>query len=305
MTATAGAGPWSFHAHVGAWAVVAAVLVGYLLLTRAGAFAATSGQRWRFVVGTFFLAVALTWPLADLATHWSLTALVLQRLLLMLAVPAFYWLGLPEALLTRLTRPAAIDAVLRTLARPVVAVIVVTVIAVGTLTTGAVQLQATSPPGRAALDVALLFAGAVLWLPFMPGVPGVRRLGALGRVAYLIVQSIVPSFLSVVWIFARHPLYPAFSHGGLVGGLSPLLDQQIAGFVAKLLTISVLWTVAFVSLRRTSSLDESDTDQRLTWADVERHLLRVERHERRHGEAPPGEPVPGGPGEEGDRPPRG
>jgi len=49
-----------------------------------------------------------------------------------------------------------------------------------------------------------------------------------------------------VWIFARHSLYPAYSHEGTVVGLSPLLDQQLAGFLAKLSTIAVLWTVAFV-----------------------------------------------------------
>ena len=80
--------------------------------------------------------------------------------------------------------------------------------------------------------------------------PGAPRLSPLGRGGYLIVQSIVPSFLSIVWIFARHSLYPAYSHPGKVVGMSPLLDQQLAGFVAKLGTIAVLWSVAFVIMTR-------------------------------------------------------
>ena len=60
----------------------------------------------------------------------------------------------------------------------------------------------------------------------------------------------MPSFLSIVWIFARHPLYPPFSLDGKVVGLTPLLDQQLSGFLAKLATISVLWTVAFVVMTR-------------------------------------------------------
>ena len=73
------------------------------------------------------LLVALTWPVADLAAHWSLTALVLQRLLLTLAVPPLLLLGLPAAAGRGCTRPAPVDAVARAVSRPPVAVAVVTV----------------------------------------------------------------------------------------------------------------------------------------------------------------------------------
>ena len=48
---------------------------------------------------------AVTWPLGDLAAHWLLMALVLQRLLLTLAVPPLLVLGTPRPLIARLTRP--------------------------------------------------------------------------------------------------------------------------------------------------------------------------------------------------------
>ena len=99
----------------------------------------------------------------------------------------------------------------------------------------------------------MLASGFVLWAPVLTELPGAPRLSALGRGGYLIVQSIVPSFLSIVWIFARHSLYPPFTHTGTVAGMSPLLDQQLAGFLAKLSTIAVLWTVAFVIMTRAQS----------------------------------------------------
>lgn len=290
MTATAvGPGAWAFHPHPVSWAVAAAAAAGYLWITRRAPFRATGRQRGVFLLGCLLLAAALTWPLADLAARWSLTALVFQRLLLMLAVPALVLLGLPENLLVRATRPAVVDRLVETLSRPVIAVVVVTVVAVGTLSSGAVHLQATSVAGRALMDTLLLGAGFVLWLPCTDRVPGAQRPGALGSAAYLVVQSIVPSFLSIVWIFARHPLYGTYAHGGAVSGLSPLLDQQVAGFVAKLATIVVLWTVAFVRLRRAEIPGgPGEDDRQLTWADVERQLLRVERRERRHEARVPG-----------------
>ena len=52
------------------------------------------------------LAVALTWPVADLAAHWSLTALVTQRLILVLAVAPMLLLGLPHDI-RRVDHPSA------------------------------------------------------------------------------------------------------------------------------------------------------------------------------------------------------
>ena len=101
----------------------------------------------------------------------------------------------------------------------------------------------------------MLGSGFVLWAPVLTELPGAARLSALGRGGYLIVQSIVPSFLSIVWIFARHSLYPPYIHAGRVVGLSPLLDQQLAGFLAKLSTIAVLWTVAFVIMTRAQTAE--------------------------------------------------
>jgi cytochrome c oxidase assembly factor CtaG len=245
-----------------------------------------------FVGGSVVLVAAVTWPLGDLAAHWLLMALVLQRLLLTLAVPPLLVLGTPRPLIARLTRPPGVDAVLRVVVRPAPAVAIVTVVAVATLTTGAVNLAARSDLARVLIELIVLGSGFVLWAPVLTELPGAPRLSALGRGGYLIVQSIVPSFLSIVWIFARHSLYPPYTHAGRVVGLSPLLDQQLAGFLAKLSTIAVLWTVAFVIMTRAQTAETSGQDtEPLIWSDVEREIERAERRQRRRGV--PGPPATG------------
>ena len=242
--------PLDWHLHFVWLLALLALAAGFLRATRHGDGAATGRQTLLFLRGVVLLAGALTWPLGDLASHWLLLALVLQRLLLTLAVPPLLVLGTPRAIIDRLTRPAAVDAVLRVAARPVPAVAIVTVVAVGTLTVGAVSLAAHSVVARTVIQLVVLGSGFVLWAPVLTELPGVQRLTSLGRGGYLIVQSIVPSFLSIVWIFARHPLYPPFTYPGKVAGMTPLLDQELAGFLAKLSTIAVLWTVAFVIMTR-------------------------------------------------------
>ncbi len=296
--------PWIFQLHLGAWLAIVVLSVGYAAAVRAPERRATPRQVASFYGGLALLIVAVTWPIADLAAHWSLMALVAQRLLLMVAVAPLLLLGTPVPVLARLTRPAPVDAFVRTCTRPAVAVGIVTVIAVGTLTTGVVTAQSSSPAARGLLDLLLLFAGVVLWSPFLERFPGTARMSPLGRSGYLIVQSIVPSFLAVVWFFAHHSLYPTFDHAARPLAMSPLTDQQVAGFVAKLGTIAVLWSVAFVAMSRAHDTDGREKDdQPLTWADVERHLERADRHDRRRpratggpGGSPPGLPPSSGPG---------
>jgi putative membrane protein len=275
---------WAVHLHPYCWALVILLGTGYGVVVSRPAFRTTRAEVVRFSAGLLVLLAAGSYPLADVAVHWSLTALVLQRLVLTLAVPPFLLTGTPRTLLAALTRPAPVDAVVRWCSRPPVAVVVVTVVFVATLSTAAVKAQASSVLVRGFLDIVLVLAGVVLWVPVLGRLPGGPRLTPLGRAAYLIVQSIVPSFLSIVWIFARHPLYPAFAHPGKVISLSPLLDQQVSGFVAKLGTIAVLWTVAFVVMTRAESADRAGRDSEpMMWSDVERELERADRRERRHG----------------------
>ncbi len=294
------AAPLRFHFHPFWWLVIAVTAIWYVQATRLPDRRSTRRQHVQFFAGLAVLAVAVTWPLGDLAAHWSLMGLVLQRLLFMLAVPPLLLLGTPVTVLAALTRPAPIDAVVRTCAKPVVAVIIVTVVSVGTLTTGAVDAQSSTLWARGLISLLVLWAGFVLWSPVLTHLPGIQRPSTLGRAGYLIVQSIVPSFLSIVWIFAHHPLYPAFNHATSVVGISPLLDQQLAGFVAKLTTIAVLWTVAFSLVSRAETEDVNP--QPLIWADVERELERAERRQRRSGDLPGHDGVPPRGAEDGTEP---
>jgi putative membrane protein len=283
--------PWSPHLHLGAWLAIAVLALSYALAVRGVEKRAGPGtlptrrQLWYLAGALVALVVALTWPLADLAAHWSLTALVVQRLLLTLGVAPLLLLATPAPLLAVLTRPAPIDACLETFTRPVVAVVTFTVVAVGTLVTPAVAAQASSAWWRALTDVALLLGGAVLWGPVLRHIPGTHRTAPVGIVAYLFVQSVIPTFPAIIYVFSRHPLYAAFTDVRTAFGISRLVDQQLAGVVAKVATLPVLWSVAWVTLMRAQRSEDADADgeegETLTWAEVERQLERADRAQRK------------------------
>jgi hypothetical protein len=77
-------------------------------------------------------------------------------------------------------------------------------------------------------------------------------------------------------------LYPVFARSATIDGVSTLHDQQLAGFVAKIVTIGVLWAVAFVGLTRANTLEAAGDDaDPLRWVDVERQFERADRTQRR------------------------
>jgi len=281
--------PWAFHLHLVAWLAIVALACAYALALRhlgvgSGPRTVPTRGQLRCLAGALVaLALALTWPLADLAAHWSLTALVVQRLLLTLGAAPLLLLAMPSPLLAALTRPAPLDACLETLTRPVVAVVTFTVVAVGTLVTPAVAAQASSPWWRALTDLALLGAGAVLWGPVLRHVPGAHRTVPVGVAAYLFIQSVIPTFPAIIYVFARHPLYDTFSNVRVAFGISRLVDQQLAGVVAKVATLPVLWSAAWVALMRAQRVEnaaaDGDDGEPLTWAEVERQLERAARAE--------------------------
>ena len=270
---------WDFHAAT--WAILAVATALIVMAHRRLLRSSRRPIHWsrhqiEFSIGACAaLVVALTWPVADLAAHWSLTALIAQRLILVLAVAPMLLLGLPHDVIEWATRPRMVDATLVRLRRPPVAIATVTVLLVGSMAPALVKAQASSPLIRGLLFAVILIAGLVLWLPVVGRVPGIPRLKPMVRFGYLVAQAVVPAFLSFVLILAPRPLYGTFARSRLAIGLRPLNDQQVAGFVSKLGMLIVLLSVGTVVLLRA---DESpSTDDPLVWADVQRQFERADR----------------------------
>jgi cytochrome c oxidase assembly factor CtaG len=108
-----------------------------------------------------------------------------------------------------------------------------------------------------------------------------KRLSAAARAAYLVASAIVVTSLSFVWIFSRHALYPALHHQYALLHVTPVFDQQLAGFVAKLGCYLPMWAVALTIFFNAERGGIPAEETPLHWADVERHLLRVDRQRTR------------------------
>jgi putative membrane protein len=287
VTPVTGGSAWTWHVHPLAWVLVPVAAVSYVVLQRRLAIDAwpraatvTARQRASFACALLLLTVVLTWPVADLADR-SLLIRMSQQCVLLLVVPPLLLLGLPRWLVDLVTRPPACDAVARFLGRPVVATVAFNGMVVASFLPQVVNASTRSWPVAAAVELGLLAAGVVMWAPALRVLPGVGRMTRTGRAGYLIVQSVVPSFASLVFVFARHPLYAAFRSAPRSLGLTPLVDQQAAGAMAKVVGLAVLLGTAGVMLMRSHHAEGAGLDpDPLTWDDVDRELRRLERRDR-------------------------
>lgn len=237
--------------------------------------------RRRAELALLLLVAVLVWPVGDLAASVSLTVATSQRLVVMLVVAPTLLRATPTSVFDRLTRPAPVDGFVRIVSQPGVALVVVTVVGTATLITPVVDWGARSSLGRDVIVATVLAAGVLLWLPAIHVVPGTRVLSQVGRAGYIFASSIVVTSLSIVWIFARHPLYPALHYQHQLVHMSPLLDQQVAGFVAKLGAFATMWSIAFAIFARSDREPGLAEEAPLYWADVERELLRLDRQRAR------------------------
>ncbi|MGD0053817.1 MAG: cytochrome c oxidase assembly protein [Acidimicrobiales bacterium] len=264
-----------FHWHF----VELAVIVAAAVLQRL--FVSDRRQRRYALIALAALAAVTMWPIGDLAATVSLTVATVQRLVIMLAVAPLLLLATPTSVFSRLTRPAPVDAVTRRLAHPGVALVAVTVFGTYTLTPAVIDWGAHGQFNRDVVTLSVLALGVILWTPALALMPGTKRLSPIARAGYVFVSALVVTSLSFVWIFSRHPLYPALHHQHALLHMTPLFDQELAGFVAKLGCYAPMWTVAFLIFSHAEDRGVEVEQTPLHWADVERELLRLDRQRAR------------------------
>ncbi len=260
-----------FHWHPFVFVVILALGISHHFLV------ASVHQRRLARYALLALLLVTIWPVGDFAAAVSLSVATAQRLVIMLLVAPLLLLSLPTELLGRLTRPAPVDFFVRYMAGPGLALAIVTIVGTATLVPPVVDWGAHSTFGRDLTLFVVLACGFLLWIPALAVMPGTHRLSPVARAGYVFVSSLVVTSLSLVWIFARHPLYPALHHQHALLDVTPLFDQQLAGFVAKFAAYAPMWWVAFVIFAHADDQGTRIEETPLHWADVERDLLRIDR----------------------------
>jgi putative membrane protein len=104
-----------------------------------------------------------------------------------------------------------------------------------------------------------LLVGILLWAQVLVSPPLRLRLEPLQRVYYIVAAAVVGWAISLVIAFAPKPLYPFYAHlSHRPGGISALVDQQLAAGVMLVPGSLTMTIFVFVGLYRWLGQDEDD-----------------------------------------------
>lgn len=238
---------WSPRAYPGVWLAMAALLGWYLLARRSVSPEERAADDRRrpvaFVAGWLVLWLASDWPLGTLGSGYLASAHMVQFLLYTQVAAPLLVLGFSEPMLRRLLARTRTTGVVRTLARPVTAVVVFNVVLVSTHAPVTVDALRTSQAGSFVLDALWLGAGVLLWLPICGTLSELRPSYPLRAVVLFLGVGVIPMIPGGFLTFADHPLYGIYELAPRVGGFDAASDQQLAGALMKVGSVPLVWPV--------------------------------------------------------------
>jgi cytochrome c oxidase assembly factor CtaG len=240
-------GGWELHPSV----VVgcALLLAAYLVWVRPR----TPRHAIYFTLGTAALFVALTSPLDPLGDDYLFSAHMVQHLILWLAAPPLWLLGLPAEWTARLLARPAPRRAEALLGRSGVAWF----LGIGTLWIWHLpvlyNLTLANETVHIAEHLSFLVTGTIFWWPVLAPTP-MRRLTGPGAVFYLFTAGLANTVLGILLTFAPLGYYPAYQHPedelGVLAlirdgwGIDPKSDLELGGlFMWVLGGFVFLWAI--------------------------------------------------------------
>jgi putative membrane protein len=222
-----------------AWSWNPEALVAVAALTGVYLWSLRRAPARRWQVACFLAAMALTLavtitPVETIALNYLLSVHLIQNVVLAEWAPLLAVLGVPAALAVRAPRIPAASAL-------VLWVVNYGVWHLPWLYDAALR----HPHSLLHLEHALYFVtGLLLWWPVVHG-----RLGPGAKATYLFAAFLLASPIGLVLALVPEPIYDFYADGPGLWGLSPILDQQIAG-VSMAVAEAVVFFGAFALYMR-------------------------------------------------------
>src|SRR5690606_35477792 len=244
----------------GVWAFVALCILAYVLLLRSTP--ATAGEpRDRgtraaaFGAGVASLWLVLDWPIGALGAGYLASTHMVQFLVITLAAPPLLLYGVPQEAYRRL--PPRVVGVLRSLAHPLLAIVLAHLIRFITHVPAVADRLLASQLGSFVIDVAWLAGGLQFWWPVVAPVPEWPRFRGMTRLGYLGAQLIASKPLFVYLTFTHYPRYATYELAPRVLGITARADQQAAGLLMEVGGMLILFVAAGILFLRSLFREEA------------------------------------------------
>ncbi len=235
------------------------LVCGYLLLTGPFRSRFTTSQPARpaqvawFISGALVLFLALVSPLDFLGDHYLFSAHMAQHVLIALVAPPLLLLGTPQWLLRPLLCFPPVRFAAVTLTRPLVAFALFNGVFLAWHLPSLYQAALQDETIHIFEHLLFIATGILNWWPVLSPLPELPRLSPPAKILYIFLEETPTAILSALLVFASVSFYTAYAAAPRVFDLSPLADQQIAGFImwvpGQLIYLAALSVVFFTWIR--------------------------------------------------------
>ena len=236
---------------------------------------ATRFQMTCFALGAVAILLASEWPIHDLAEGYLYSVHMVQHLTFTMVAAPLILLGTPGWLARWVLRPRWLFRFVRWMSKFVPALILFNVVLVLVHWPAVVDLTLESGWAHFAAHVVLLLSALIVWMPVVSPLPEIPRLVPPLRMAYLFLQSVVPTIPASFLTFGSHPLYRRYESLPKLWGLSALNDQLIAGLIMKIGAGLMLWGLITVIFFRWAAAEERHNRPGSGLRDLDRELTEM------------------------------
>lgn len=229
-----------------------ALAVAYVRWTRpidpdVSAGSVSTARRIGGWVAVVLVWMTLDWPGGPLGTGYLASVHAAQFLVLAMLAPPLLLRGIdPGRARALLERNGVAAKIVRVATKPLLVMIIFTIVMLATHTPGVVDTLMRTQLGAFVLDSAWFLSGLAFWWPVVIDVPVREHFGPPMRMLYLFAGTQAHLYLAMWLLLADLPVYGIYELAPRVTGLSALEDQQVAG--GLLLTIGGTYVLAVISV---------------------------------------------------------
>lgn len=257
--------PWAWVPRPTVWFLVLSLTALYWYAirrigpraVRPGEVVVTGAQLAWFGAAMVTLWLASDWPLHDIGENFLYSAHMVQHLLLSLVLPPMALLATPTWLARLVVGRGRAYAVVRRLARPLVATLVFNAIVVFQHWPAVVTASVSNGAVHYAVHVLVVSSAVVMWLPVAGPLPELRPSLPV-QLVYLFAQSIIPTVPAGWLTFAESTVYKVYDRPFRLWNITAAEDQQIAGMLMKIIGGFYLWGVIGVLFVRFATRHVAD-----------------------------------------------
>jgi putative membrane protein len=269
-----------WHAHPDVIAVCVGLLAAYwFAVTQLRAEFSDAGRVRRsqaamFVAGVVVIYAASSSPVHEIAEDYLASVHMAQHLAYTLIAPPLLIAGMPTWLLRAPLRHPAIRRVAQMVTLPLVAFAAFNAVQLMTHLPSMVDFALTHHWSHPLIHVLLVASALLMWWPILSPIDELPKLSYPLQMAYLFVQSLIPSVMAAFLTFSRSTFYSYYETAPRLWSLTPIEDQQFAGFVMKILGSLILWGFIGYAFFRWYQHDQAESLEP-RWDEVRDEMSRL------------------------------